>query len=327
MVKEDYPYSTELIKPEKNINCDRRNPIIAFREAKNILKAKREVRNYFPPEGVMMKKFVYHSYDSAEIVCYMLQQDKNPEDNMSCMVYYHGGGFMMPLQTMMLQNAAYYVRHTGCCVILPEYRYVPKVTCKTVIEDCFALIEYLKEHASEHRVDLKRLIIYGDSAGAALAAGVTHLMRDRGLYQAAGLMLIYPVTDCYSDRYNSMEIFKHAVWPKKSNDYMWRLYLKGADADTVKLAAPINMEDFTGLPLTYVEPQEIDILRDEGIAYAEKLRERGSLAELNVIKGSYHGFDFDHNSPLVQRILEHRCDVIRKFLGEKKWENLNGYLQ
>lgn len=150
-----------------------------------------------------------------------------------------------------------------------------------------------------------------------MAAGVTHLMRDREMPKAAGQMLIYPVTDCYSERYSSMETYRYAVWPKKSNDYMWRLYLKGMDDDTIKLAAPLNMDNFDGLPQAYVEPQEIDILCDEGLAYAEKLKSCGSLVELNIIKGSYHGFDFDHSSPLVQRVLEHRCEVIRRFVGGK----------
>lgn len=318
----NYKYSTELARPEGSIDCDRRNPLIALREMRNIRRNQKEVKNYMPPVGVRLEKFIYHSYDSTEIVCYLLKPEEEQEEKSPCMVYYHGGGFMMPLQEMMLQNAAYYARHSGCHVFLPEYRYVPAVSCRTVIEDCFALVNYLKEHSGKHKIDFHKLIIYGDSAGAALAAGVTHLMRDRGLPKAAGQMLIYPVTDCYSERYASMQTYRYAVWPPKSNAYMWRLYLKGVDDNTVKLAAPLNMDNFEGLPHAYVEPQEIDILRDEGIAYAEKLKKHGSLTELNVIEGSYHGFDFDHNSPLVQRILEHRCEVIQKFAGEKRHEKI-----
>ena len=99
-------------------------------------------------------------------------------------------------------------------------------------------------------------------------------------------MLIYPALDCYYERYASMETYRHAVWTRKSNIYMWKLYLKGADSETIKLAAPLNMEDFSGLPPAYIEPQEMDVLCDEGIAYAKKLEENGSLFELNIIEGS-----------------------------------------
>lgn len=315
MKKVNYPYSKELIQPAGSINCNRNNPWIAWKEMQSIRRAKKEVEQYVPPHGIKMEKIMYRSYDSAEITCYIVGREENADAKESCMIYYHGGGFMMPLQGMMLRNAAYYAEHTGCRVFLPEYRYAPKADCRTTIEDCFSLVKHIREHRAEYGIDPNRMILYGDSAGAALAAGVAHLMRDRTLPRAAGQMLIYPVMDCYSDRYSSMETYRYAVWPRKSNDYMWRLYLKGADADTKKLAAPLNMEDFTGLPPAYVEPQEIDILRDEGIAYAEKLKETGSLAECNIVKGSYHGFDFDHESSLVRRVLEHRCEIIRRFLA------------
>lgn len=168
----------------------------------------------------------------------------------------------MPLQKMMLCNAAYYVQQTGAVVLLPEYRYAPKVKCKTTIEDCFRIVEYVRERADELMIDREKLILYGDSAGGALAAGVTHLMKQRKLPKAAGQMLIYPVTDYHTENDRSMEIYKDAVWPKKSNDYMWKLYLRDADEKIKELAAPLNLQDFSELPLAYVEPQEIDILRD-----------------------------------------------------------------
>lgn len=320
MKKVKYPYSRELTEPAGSVNCNRNNPWIAWKERQSIRRAKKEVEQYVPPCGIKMEKITYRSWDSSEIACYILGREEADKGKSPCMIYYHGGGFMMPLQGMMLRNAAYYAEHTGCRVFLPEYRYAPEADCRTIIEDCFFLVKHLREYGAELGIDPDRLILYGDSAGAALAAGVAHLMRDRALPKAAGQMLIYPVTDCYSDRYASMKKYPYAVWPRKSNDYMWKLYLKGADEDTKRLAAPLNMEDFTGLPLAYVEPQEIDILCDEGIAYAEKLKEHGSLAECSVVKGSYHGFDFDHGSPLVQRMLAHRCKIIRRFLTEKEME-------
>ncbi len=314
--KEKYPYSKELMQPAGSINCNRSNPWIAWKEMQSIRRAKNEVKNYTAPDGIKMEKITYRSFDASEIVCYILKKESSADHKAPCMVYYHGGGFMLPLQGMMLQNAAYYAEHTGCSVFLPEYRYVPKAPCRTVIEDCFFLVRQMKEHEEEYQIDMNQLVIYGDSAGAALAAGVTHQMRDHRMPKAAGQMLIYPAADYHYERYASMEVYQYAVWPKKSNIYMWRLYLKGADPETIRLAAPLNMGNFSGLPAAYVEPQEIDVLRDEGIAYAKKLEDAGNLAELNVIKGSYHGFDFDHSSPLVQRVLEHRCEVIRKFISQ-----------
>ncbi len=66
-----------------------------------------------------------------------------------------------------------------------------------------------------------------------------------------------------------------------------------------------------------MEPQEIDILRDEAIAYGEKLKAAGIPVEINVIKGSYHGVENDWKSPLTQRLLVHRGEVMRKMLQNK----------
>lgn len=317
MQDEIYCYSEELEQPVGVIDCNRDNLRIALREMRSILRAKREVRNYMPSAGVQKTEFIYPSYDGAKIKCYLLQSCEVSDEKRPCIIYYHGGGFMMPLQKMMLCNADYYAQQTGAAVFLPEYRYAPKVKCKTTIEDCFCTVEYVRAHADELKIDKEKMIIYGDSAGGALAAGVTHLMKQRKLPKAAGQMLIYPVTDYHSENDKSMEMYKDAVWPKKSNDYMWKLYLKGADEKTKELAAPLNLQDFSKLPPAYVEPQEIDILRDQGIAYAEKLKQEGCLLELNVIGGSYHGFDFDHNSPLVQRVLKHRCEIMKRMLTEE----------
>lgn len=68
------------------------------------------------------------------------------------------------------------------------------------------------------------------------------------------------------------------------------------------------------LPPAYIEPQQFDTLRDEAIAYANKLKNAGVDVDLNVISGSYHGFDADLKSPLVKRVFEKRYEVIRKFI-------------
>lgn len=308
-----YNYNEELIAPQRSINCNRNNPVIAWREKKSIQRMKEEIRNYQPSSGLRSWKMKYRSHDLADIAYYLLETHEEKESDAPCMIYYHGGGFMMPLQTMMLKNAEYYVKNTGCKVFLPEYRYAPNVPCMTTIEDCYYMVTHIRKNYKKYGINPEKIIIYGDSAGGALAASVTHLMRERGLSMALGQMLIYPAMDCCYEKHASMEEYCYAFWPKSSNIYMWKLYLKGTNISTKKLAAPLNMDDFSGLPPAYVEPQEIDVLRDEAIAYARKLKEHGSLKEMNLIMGSYHGFDADHESTLVQRVLEHRLEVMKQF--------------
>ena len=68
------------------------------------------------------------------------------------------------------------------------------------------------------------------------------------------------------------------------------------------------------LPPAYIEPQEIDILRDEAVAYADKLKAAGVKVEVNIIPGSYHGFDSDAKSPLVKRVYEKRYRIMKEML-------------
>ena len=72
--------------------------------------------------------------------------------------------------------------------------------------------------------------------------------------------------------------------------------------------------DLHDLPPAYIEPQQFDTLRDEAIAYANKLKNAGVDVDLNVISGSYHGFDSDFRSSLVKQVYEKRYQVINRML-------------
>lgn len=243
-----YKYNSELVKPAGSINCNRNNPLIALREKRSIKQHQKSVENYMPPEGIVRKLGCFQSVDGENIPFYQIERCEAAGHPVPCIVYFHGGGFMMPLQVMMLQNAAYYAAQTGYKMFLPEYRYAPNVSCKITLEDCFYMVLHLIRNAQDFSIDPGRIIIYGDSAGGALAAGVAHLMRDRGLPAAAGQMLIYPATDYRSERYESIEEYQYAVWPKKSNLFMWSYFLKNVDPSILPYAAPMNMNNFGELP-------------------------------------------------------------------------------
>ena len=163
-------------------------------------------------------------------------------------------------------------------------------------------------------MDPSRLLVAGDSAGAALAAGLCIRMRDEGRLLPKGQLLIYPVMDDRADRYTSYEQYKDACWSSSATHSMWAAYLKGTDEKLLPWLAPARCENLQGLPPTYVEPQEIDVLRDEGVKYAEALHAAGVPVELHIVKGSYHGFDSDLTSPLVQKMLALRINAASTFL-------------
>lgn len=257
-----------------------------------------------------IKRCTYASYDKKEVVCYEFTPLKAKE-RYPAIVYFHGGGFMFPIQTMMMKVSSLYADSCGVKVFLPEYRYDLKDPQMMTLEDCYHMLKYVYDNADALQVDRDRIIVYGDSAGGCLCAGVTLMNRDRDKYPIAGQMLIYPVTDNDSYKYDSMDEYAEAAWSKRSNIGMWELYLS-REGDKEKYLVPMH-NDLCGLPRAYVEPQEIDTLCDEGVAYAKKLREAGVETELNIVLGSYHGFDAAVKSRLVQRVLKRRYEVIRRF--------------
>lgn len=309
-----YPYSPELKAPmdTSGVDYDAPNMAKGMRTSGTFMRLMTKLHR--TKGNVSRRRSSYSSYDGAEISFFVMEPQNTADKNLPCIIYYHGGGFMFPIQPMMLNVGAYLSKTVPCRVLIPEFRLSLENSCKDILEDCFAMYQYAFAHADALRIDPKQIIVYGDSAGGALAAAVTHMARDRNATKAKGQMLVYPVIDNHSERYASMEKFKDAAWPANANRWMWKqLFARGTDG-MENYAAPINMDDFTGLPMAYMEPQEIDILCDEAIAYAHKLKDAGSLLELNVIKGSYHGFEGDWKSPLTQRVLAHRGEVINRMM-------------
>lgn len=200
-------------------------------------------------------------------------------------------------------------------VFLPEYRLLPEAPAPAAFEDCLAVWRGMTAQADALGLDAGCLLLYGESAGGALAAGLAQRLCAEEGPRPAGQLLIYPVLDDRCGRYPSMERYADAAWPRHSNEYMWREYLRElpeAGAPLVPMrAAPA---DLARLPAAYIEPQEIDTLRDEAAAYAEALRDAGTTVEVNEVPGSYHGFDADTENPFVQAVVGRRICAMRAML-------------
>lgn len=234
-----------------------------------------------------------------------------PDDTQTrpAILYCHGGGFMFPVQANQIAFSKIFVEKTGARVFLPDYRCAPEYPFPTPFEDCYETYLYMLNHADELHIDPKKIIVYGDSAGGSLAAAVCQKARDEHVQAPAAQMLIYPVTD-NSQTTKSLDEYAYGAWSKTSNRQMWEIYLKNGDYGELQYAAPLQAKDFSNLPKAYVEPSEIDALRDEGIAYADKLKSAGNDVTVNIIKGAYHGFDGQLFSPLTRRVFETRTQFM-----------------
>ena len=100
---------------------------------------------------------------------------------------------------------------------------------------------------------------------------------------------------------------------------MWQAYLPDPAAlrKLETYLVPMRATDVGGLPSVYIEPQEFDILRDEALAFAQRLEEAGVPVSRNLIQGSYHGFDADTHNPFVRRVITQRLEALRLMLDNK----------
>lgn len=303
-----YPYSPELKIPGKWTSIDFSNPKLA--PAIRILQ--QEIRKQSDSSSILnvchYQKERVALWDGEFIDCFVFQPD-GAEGSRGAMLYCHGGGFFLPIQPMMISLAAQYARELGIRVYLPEYRILPEYPNPYPFRDCLSILQWMQETGEN------RYLLYGESAGGTLAAGLALYTREHGGIKARGQLLIYPALDNRCSRYSSMRMYSEAAWPLRNNLAMWREYLKNGFDELRRYLIPMQAEEVSDLPPAYVEPQQIDILRDEAIAYARRLEESGVDVILNMVEGSYHGFDADVENTFVQRIIRTRMDVMRNMLA------------
>lgn len=228
-------------------------------------------------------------------------------------LYLHGGGFIFPMQPMMARACQYYAKHLSCRIFIPEYCLAPEYPFPIPPKDCLQAYLFLLENYDVLHIDPARIAIVGDSAGGALAASLCQMIRDRGLPIPRLQMLIYPVTD-NSLQHKSLREYAKGTWSGKATEHMWNLYLKDGEQGMLPYAAPLQQSSLTGLPPCYVEVCEMDCLRDEGIAYAKKLKSSGVATTLHIVPGAYHGYDMATDTPFVQRELARRIAYIQAHL-------------
>jgi len=206
------------------------------------------------------------------------------------LVFFHGGGWARgsllthDIACRALANGA------GCIVVSVDYRMAPEHTFPAAFEDSLAATRWVGEHAAELGIEPNRLAVSGDSAGGNLAAAVALAIRDEGGPPLVHQLLIYPVTDYNFDTPSYVENAEGYMLTREAMRFYWRLYLRTeADGDDYR-ASPLRARNFSHLPPALVITAEFDPLRDEGRAYADRLREAGTPVVYHQYPGMVHGF-------------------------------------
>ena len=263
-----------------------------------------------PGKDIKKTKKKFNSYDGKKITT-TIYEPKNITPNAPCLIYYHGGGFILHEAKHHLRNACYYAKNANCKTVFVHYRTAPEYPFPTPVEDAYSALLWVHEHADELGINKDKIAVGGDSAGGALAAAVTHMARDRKGPTICFQMLIYPVTDCTQTSESMEEFYDAPGWNANLTRQMWELYLKDGDKGMLPYASPLFATLFSNLPPAFIETQEFDCLRDEGNNYAHKLKEIGIEVTLKQLKGTIHGFDLNGNTNLTKQALVERVNILK----------------
>lgn len=213
-----------------------------------------------------------------------------PEDRLPCLVYYHGGGWVIgDLETHdnVCRNLA---REAHCVVVATDYRLAPEHPFPAPLDDCVTVAKWVAANADELNIDAGRIALGGDSAGGNLTACVSLKIKQDGGPELVHQLMIYPVTDAGLDTTSYANNGEGYMLTRDSMQWFFDHYL-GDNADpSDPLVSPLNAPDLAGLPPATIITAEFDPLRDEGEAYGEKLKAAGVDTLVQRYDGMIHGF-------------------------------------
>ncbi|MER6694957.1 alpha/beta hydrolase fold domain-containing protein [Streptomyces minutiscleroticus] len=225
----------------------------------------------------------------------------------SAVVYAHGGGQVAGTLDHYDRRMRVYVAETSVPILSVGYRVAPEGKGQQLSEDVFAGVMWLLEEADRLAVDPTRIAVMGDSGGGGLAASAAVLARDRGI-TIAQQILLYPMLD---DRVTvaSSALDPFLAWTAGMNATSWNARADGPASETT---SPARLSDARGLAAAYIEVGDLDLLRNESLAYAQKLAAADVPLELHVHPGTPHAYEWlDESAAVTQRALADRYRVLR----------------
>jgi acetyl esterase len=211
-------------------------------------------------------------------------------------VYFHGGGFVIGSIGLMDNVARELTHASGAVVVSVGYRLAPEHPFPAGLDDCETVVRWAFANAERLGVSTSSIAVAGESAGGNLSAAVALRLRLAGDLTLAGQALLYPGVSGPRERaqFASAKEYVGLVLNEKGMAAFSAAYAGGRDIEDDPFAHPLCAPDLSGLPPALVVVGGCDVLRDEGRAYAQRLRESGVDVEEHCYAGQPHGFlNFD----------------------------------
>ncbi|GAB10563.1 putative esterase [Gordonia araii NBRC 100433] len=204
-------------------------------------------------------------------------------------VFLHGGGFALGSRAGYDVPVRLMADRAGVTVLSVEYRLAPEAPFPGPVDDALEAWRFAVDRAAEWSADPRRIVLLGDSAGANLCAVLANSLSGESL-RPLMQVLMYPAVDALSTHPSRSEFAANPALSAKQIDWLTRLYLPDGNPGTDPRISPLRADDLSGAPATLITVAGFDPLRDEAIAYADRLAEAGVPTRLMREGALVHGY-------------------------------------
>jgi acetyl esterase len=207
-------------------------------------------------------------------------------------LYMHGGGWVLGNAHTHDRLVRELAVGTGAAVAFVEYERSPEAHYPVAIEQGYATAQEIVRNGSENGLDPDRMAVAGDSVGGCMTAALALMANERGDVRFVQQSMWYPVTDAAMDTESYEQFAEGYFLTAKGMAWFWDAYLPDLERRSEPYASPLRASDeqLRGLPPAFVIVDEADVLRDEGEAYAARLRAAGVPVTTVRYDGITHDF-------------------------------------
>lgn len=225
------------------------------------------------------------------------------------LVWLHGGGFMLGDVESYDPVCRVLADELDCIVVSPDYRLAPEHKFPAGLRDCYAVVEWAASRTEILDGASDQIIVGGDSAGGNLAAAVSLMARDKGGPEIDYQVLVYPTTTFSYEFADEPQGGGNYFITEPDLQWSWDNYLANDVDGMSPYASPLQARDLSGLPPATVLTAEFDPLKEEGVAYAERLADAGVSVEHTHYDRMIHSFFTNLAEPRVETAWEALAEI------------------
>ena len=242
------------------------------------------------------------------------------QEKLPVLIYYHGGGWVLWNLNTYDGLCRSFAKLTPALVFSVGYNLSPEYPFPTALNESYQALEWISNNAPTFGGDPNKIALAGDSAGANLATVVSILARDRQGPKICAQALFYPVTDLSNTETRSYNNFaeKHLL-TKEMMKWFRSAYLPNPKDWSNPLASPLLTKNLKNLPPAFIITNQFDPLRDEGEAYAQRLKQSGNQVTLKRYQDTIHAFMSIEILSQTNKAKKEAANFLKKYYNSKNF--------